>query len=71
MMREYSILDMMPFGKYREELVGTVIEEDRDYIYWAINNTDFRIDAHGEKYLKLLEEEDNDHTKGNRSVERL
>lgn len=52
MMREYSILDTMPFGKYKGELIGTVIEENPDYIYWAINNTDFRLDATGEKYLE-------------------
>jgi hypothetical protein len=55
MMREYSILDMMPFGKYRGELVGTVIEGAPDYIDWAINNTDFRLDAHGKKYLKIVD----------------
>lgn len=52
MMREHSILDTMPFGKYKGELIGTVIEEDPDYIYYFINNTDFRLDATGEKYLR-------------------
>jgi len=52
MMREFSILDTMPFGKYKGELIRTVIEEDPDYIYWAINDTDFRLDATGEKYLR-------------------
>jgi hypothetical protein len=57
MMREYSILDLMPFGKYREELVGTVIEEDPDYIYWAINNTSFRLDNDAQKYFEEISKE--------------
>lgn len=52
-MKELSILDTMPFGKYRGDLIGTVIEEDPRYIYWAINNTDLRLDEQAMKYLKV------------------
>lgn len=54
-MSEYSILDAMPFGKYKGELVGTVIEEDSNYIFWAINNTSFRLDNDAQKYFEEME----------------
>ena len=55
-MSEHSILDTMPFGKYKGELVGTVIEEDSNYIFWAINNTSFRLDNDAQKYFKEMKE---------------
>ena len=54
-MSEHSILDTMPFGKYKGELVGTVIEEDSNYIFWAINNTSFRLDNDAQKYFEEME----------------
>lgn len=51
-MKLYSILDEMPFGKYRGDLVGTVIEEDASYISWMLNNTDFRLDDAAYAYFK-------------------
>ena len=53
-MSEFSILDTMPFGKYKGELVGTVIEEDCKYIFWALNNTSFRLDNDAQKYFKEI-----------------
>lgn len=50
-MGELSVLDTMPFGKYRGELIGTVIENDADYIYWAINNTELRLNEDATRYL--------------------
>jgi hypothetical protein len=55
-MSEYSILDTMPFGKYKGKLVGTVIEEDCNYIFWALNNTSFRLDNDAQKYFKEMNE---------------
>jgi hypothetical protein len=52
MIKELSFLDPMPVGKYRGELVGTVIEEDPGYVTWLINNTDWRLD---EQTLEMLE----------------
>ena len=52
MEKQHSVLDPMPFGMYRGELIGTVIEDDAQYIYWAINNTEFRLDADATRYLK-------------------
>jgi uncharacterized protein (DUF3820 family) len=48
---ELSILDFMPFGRYKGELIGTVIEDEPRYIYWAINNTDLWLDEQAMKYL--------------------
>lgn len=46
------ILDPMPFGKYRGELIGSIIEDDAEYMTWAINNTALRIDTEALRYLK-------------------
>jgi retron-type reverse transcriptase len=56
-MNEHSILDTMPFGKYKGELVGTVIEENSNYIFWALNNTSFRLDNDAQKYFKEISKE--------------
>jgi hypothetical protein len=51
MSKELSIVDKMPFGKFAGELIGTIIEDEPTYIFWAINNTDLRIDDGAQKYL--------------------
>jgi len=51
-MNKLNQFDEMPFGKYKGELIGTVIEDDPQYIYWAINQTSLRIDEPTMKYLK-------------------
>ena len=51
MTQELAILDPMPVGKYRGELVGTVIEDDPGYVRWIINNTEWRLDEQALRYL--------------------
>ena len=51
-MKEYGILDRMPFGKYGGSFVATVIEEDPQYIEWALEKTTFRLDEEALEYLK-------------------
>lgn len=51
-MRKYAIFDKMPFGKRAGDIIGTVIEEDADYINWLVNNTEFRLDEQGLEYLQ-------------------
>ena len=53
-MSEYSLQDTMPFGKHKGKLVGTVIEEDYKYIFWAISNTEFTLDNDAKKYFKKM-----------------
>jgi uncharacterized protein (DUF3820 family) len=48
---ELGITDPMPIGKYRGQLVGTIIEEDPSYIRWMINNTEWRLDEAALEYL--------------------
>ena len=48
---ELDILDKMPIGKYRGELVGTVIEDDPSYVRWMINNTEYRLNESALEYL--------------------
>lgn len=47
-----GLLDVMPFGVYKGDLIGTVIETDPSYVYWAINHTQLCIDEQAEDYLK-------------------
>ena len=56
-MIKYSIFDTMPFGKYKGELIGTVIENDQKYIFWAIYNTNFKLNDDAQKYLEKLYDE--------------
>jgi hypothetical protein len=53
-MNEHSILDTMPFGKYKGELVKKIIENDEQYIFWAVCNTSFRIDDNAAMYLEKI-----------------
>lgn len=42
----------MPFGKYKGELVGTMIEEDPRYVDdFLLGQTDFRLDEQALEYL--------------------
>lgn len=51
-MKLFGITDFMPFGRFKGDFVGTVIEEDPAYIEWALANTDFRLDEEALRYLK-------------------
>ena len=55
-MKPLSIYDTMPFGKYFGELVGTVIEDDPGYMWWAVRNTEIDIDTEAKRYLKECSE---------------
>lgn len=46
-----SVTDTMPFGKYRGELIGTIMEDDPAYMRWAVENTDIRLDKIAMDYL--------------------
>ena len=52
MAKAYTVLDRMPFGKYKGELIGTVIEDDPKYIRWALDNTDFDLTKEAKEYLE-------------------
>lgn len=48
-----SVLDAMPFGKYRGQIVGTVIEEDAEYVAWLLRETEnFDLDEDALRYLE-------------------
>lgn len=34
----YDVQDPMTFGKYRDELVGTIIRADPEYMVWCLQN---------------------------------
>ena len=52
-MKERTILDVMPFGRHKGKLIGTVIKEDPEYISWAVNNVDgFVLDDQAVEYLE-------------------
>ncbi|UOF77582.1 exodeoxyribonuclease X [Caudoviricetes sp.] len=43
----------MPFGKYRGQIVGTVIEEDAEYVAWLLRETEnFDLDEDALRYLE-------------------
>jgi uncharacterized protein (DUF3820 family) len=50
-----GIYDPVPFGKYKGELVGTVIEDDPKYARWLMNDTDLEFDVESHRYLKECE----------------
>ena len=52
MNHEYNILEAMPLGEFKGELIGTVIEEHPERVFWYVNNTWFRLDEDGMKYLE-------------------
>jgi hypothetical protein len=56
-MKPLSIYDTMPVGKYFGELVGTVIEDNPGYMWWAVRNTELDIDAEAKRYLKECSKE--------------
>lgn len=39
-----TLLDTMPFGKYKGMSVGDMIDLDCRYVKWLLENTQFRID---------------------------
>lgn len=47
-----GITDTFQFGKYRGELVGTIIEDDPGYIEWMLRDTDHRLDDDALEYLE-------------------
>jgi hypothetical protein len=36
----YGLRDTMGFGKYRDELIETIIRTDPDYVMWALRTTE-------------------------------
>ncbi len=45
-MSEYSplgVYDVMPFGKYRNETIGHLINTDLQYLEWVVKNTSLQI----------------------------
>ena len=34
--------DVLPFGKYRGEMVGEVFDKDPSYLHWLMNTTSVR-----------------------------
>jgi len=54
------MFDHMPFGKYKGELIGTVIENNPGYMQWAVNSTDLRLDDSALTYLEDCSDSDDD-----------
>jgi uncharacterized protein (DUF3820 family) len=50
--KKYSMFNRMPFGEYRGELIGTLIEEIPERVEWYVNHTEFRLD---DQALEMLE----------------
>lgn len=62
-MKVYGLLDDMPFGKYKGTELRQVIEDDPDYISWALSNVEwFALSTTAEEYFSnyLLDKEDAD-----------
>ena len=36
--------DIMPYGKYKGQTVGTIIQSDPDYLVWCQNNVNLQLD---------------------------
>ena len=53
--KQLDLLDNMPMGKYKDKLVGSVIEYDPMYIRWMIDNTDWQLNEAAVKYLEEYE----------------
>jgi len=51
-LKTLALLDSLPFGKHKGEVVGTVIEEDPSYIRWMMENTDLCWEHEVLEYLK-------------------
>lgn len=51
-MKALGILDVMPWGKYKGELIGTVCEDDPGYLVWALEATSLELDEQPTEYLK-------------------
>lgn len=43
--------DVMPYGKYKGQTVGTIIQSDPDYLVWCKNNINLQLD---EDCLELI-----------------
>ena len=44
--------DTMPYGKYKGQTIGTIIQSDPEYLQWCINNCNLALD---EDCLGLIE----------------
>lgn len=44
--------DPLPFGKYKGRLAGEVADEDPNYLFWMLNNTDVRFVGSLQKYIE-------------------
>lgn len=55
MKKQLDVLDPMPIGKYKGSLVGTVIENDPDYVRWMIEKTDWQLNEFAVRYLEEME----------------
>ena len=53
---QLSLLDRFPFGKYKGELVGSVIEDDPSYIAWLLDKTDHTLTEAALTYYEKQEE---------------
>lgn len=54
-MKEYkpkTFFEVMPYGKRKGDLIGTVIEDDPSYVRWLVENTGLVLDEVALKYLE-------------------
>ena len=47
---------VMPFGKYKGQLVGDIIRDDPSYLLWCIGNLSFEIDEECQELLEFSKE---------------
>ena len=47
---------VMPFGKYKGQLVGDIIRDDPNYLLWCIDNLSFEIDEECQELLEFSKE---------------
>ena len=46
--------DTMPFGKYKDQNIGDLIEKDPSYIAWCKDNLNFNLDEECQEFLQEM-----------------
>lgn len=48
----FDLFTELPFGKHKDEMMGTVIEDDPEYVEWLLRETEHRLSDAALEYLK-------------------
>lgn len=48
--------DIMPFGQYKGQVIGELLQDHPDYLLWCCDNLDFELDEECLELIKIAKE---------------